>query len=70
MAVPEPVTLAGLMATHVRPLGTVSVSNATPANPLSAVTEMVEEVEPLIRTVAGGDALIEKSCTVKVAVAV
>jgi hypothetical protein len=42
VAVPEPVTLVGEIAPHVRPVGGVSVRPTTPANPLSAVIVMVE----------------------------
>jgi hypothetical protein len=42
VAVPEPVTLLGVMAPHVRPAGTVSVSDTTLENPLRAVTVIVE----------------------------
>ena len=42
MAVPEPVTLVGLIAPQVRPAGGVSVRLTTPAKPLSAVIVMVD----------------------------
>ena len=70
VAVPEPVTLVGEIAPQVRPLGTVSVRLTVPANPLRAVTVIVEVAEVLMTTVAGDDATIVKSWTVKVAVAV
>ena len=70
VAVPEPVTLVGEIASQVRPLGTVSVKLTIPAKLLGAVTVMVDLAEVLIRTAAGEDAVIEKSWTVKVAVAV
>ena len=42
VVVPEPVILPGVIAPHVRPAGTVSVSVTTPANPLTAVIVMVD----------------------------
>ena len=70
VAVPEPVTLVGEIAPQVRPDGTVSVRLTVPANPLRAVTVMVEVAEVLISTAAGEDAATVKSVTVNVAVAV
>lgn len=69
VAVPDPVTLAGLMAPQVRPAGTLSVSETVPANPLTAVTVMVE-VSELMTTAAEGElAVTVKSTKLKVAVA-
>jgi hypothetical protein len=45
VAVPELVTLVGVIALHVSPVGTVSVRLTIPVNPLSAVTVMVEVKE-------------------------
>ena len=42
VAVPDPVTLVGVIAPHVSPVAGVSVRETTPANPLRAVTVMVE----------------------------
>ena len=42
VAVPEPVIVLGVIAPHVNPAGTVSVSVTTPENPLTAVTVIVE----------------------------
>ena len=42
VAVPEPVTLVGLIAPQVRPAGGVSVRLTTPANPFNAVIVIVE----------------------------
>ncbi len=42
VAVPEPVTLVGVIAPQVRPAAGVSVRLTTPANPFNAVTVMVE----------------------------
>ena len=69
VAVPEPVTLLGLIAPHVSPLGTVSVSATTPVKPFCAVTVIVEVSDA--PTVPLGDVTaIENPTTVKVAVAV
>ena len=70
VAVPEPVTLVGLIAPQVRLAGTVSVRLTTPAKPLTAVTVIVEVAETPTLTAEGEDAAIVKSRTVKVAVAV
>ncbi len=64
------VTLVGLIVPHVRPAGTVSVKETVPVNPLSAVTVIVELADVLITTAAGDVALMLKSVTVNVAVAV
>lgn len=42
VAVPEPVTLFGLIVAQPSPLGTVSVSPTVPVNPLTAVIVMVD----------------------------
>ena len=68
VAVPEPVTLVGVIAPQVRLAGTVSVRLTAPANPLSAVIVMVEVAEVPTVTAAGEDAAIVKSRTVNVAV--
>ena len=70
VAVPEPVTLVGVIAPQVRLAGTVSVRLTTPANPFTAVIVIVEVAETPALTAAGEDAAIVKSWTVKVAVAV
>jgi len=67
-AVPEPVTLVGLIAPQVRFAGTVSVRLTVPANPLTAVTVIVEVADTPAFTAAGEVAAIVKSVTVKVAV--
>ncbi len=69
VAVPDPVTLSGLIAPQVRLAGTVSVNETTPAKPLTAVTVIVEVAETPAFTAAGDDAAIVKSWTVNVAVA-
>ena len=45
VAVPEPVTLVGVMAPQVRPAGGVSVKLTTPAKPFNAVIVIVEVVD-------------------------
>ena len=69
VAVPDPVTLVGVIAPHVRPAAGVSVRLTTPANPLSAVTVIVEVAEDPAFTAAGEDAATVKSTKLKVAVA-
>ncbi len=65
------VTLAGLIALHVSPLGNgVSDSETVPANPLTAVTVIVETAEAPEFTAAGDVAVMVKSVKVNVAVAV
>jgi hypothetical protein len=68
VAVPEFVTLLGVIAPQVRPAGTVSVSVTVPVNPLTAATVMVEVAEVPTGTDAGEVALTVKSVTVNVAV--
>ncbi len=70
VAVPEPVTVPGVIAPQVNPAGTVSVRVTTPANPLTAVTVMVETADWPALTAAGEVAAIVKSLKLKVAVAV
>jgi hypothetical protein len=69
VAVPEPVTVPGVIAPQVRPAGTVSVSVTTPAKPFRAVMVIVEVAELGSATV-GEVAAIVKSTKLKVAVAV
>ena len=45
VAVPDPVTLVGLIAPQVNPAGGVSVRLTTPAKPFNAVTVIVEEAD-------------------------
>ena len=42
VAVPDPVTVLGIIAPQLRPDGTVSVKETTPVNPLIAVMVIVE----------------------------
>lgn len=69
VAVPELVTLAGLIAPQVRLAGTVSVKLTTPVNPFTAVTVIVEVAETPAFTAAGEVADTVKSVTTKLAVA-
>jgi hypothetical protein len=68
VAVPELVTLAGVIAPQVRLAGTVSVKDTVPVNPLRAATVIVEVAEVPAVTAAGDVAAMLKSVTVKVAV--
>src|SRR5438874_12031564 len=70
VAVPEPVTVPGVIAPQVRPAGTVSVRVTTPAKPFTAVIVIVEVAEEPAGTDAGDVAAMVKSRKVKVAVAV
>jgi hypothetical protein len=69
VAVPEPVTLVGVIAPQVRPAAGVSVRLTTPAKPFSADTVMVDAAEDPALTAAGDDAAIVKSTKLKVAIA-
>jgi hypothetical protein len=68
VAVPELVTLAGVIAPQVNPAGTVSVSATVPVKPLTALTVIVEVIE-VFALPEGDVAVTVKSVTVKVAVA-
>jgi hypothetical protein len=69
VAVPELVTLPGVIAPQVRPAGTVSVRVTVPVKPLTAVIVIVDvSVAPVAPD--GEVADIVKSVTVKVADAV
>jgi hypothetical protein len=69
VAVPEFVTLAGVIAPQVKLAGTVSVRLTVPVKPLTAATVIVEVAEVPTVTAAGDVAATVKSVTVKVAVA-
>jgi len=69
VAVPELVTLAGVIAPQVRLAGTVSVRLTVPVKPFTAATVIVEVAEVPTVTEAGDVADIVKSVTVNVAVA-
>lgn len=70
VAVPELVTLVGLVTPHERFAGTVSDRLTVPVKPFSAVIVIVEVAETPALTAPGELAAIEKSLTVNVAVAV
>jgi hypothetical protein len=67
VAVPEFVTLVGVIAPQARLAGTVSVRLTVPVNPLRAVIVIVEDAEVPTVTAAGEVADIAKSVTLKVA---
>ncbi len=69
VAVPELVTLVGVIAPQVRPAGTVSVSETVPVKPLTAVTVIVEVAEVPAWVGPGLDAVTVKSVKLSVAVA-
>lgn len=56
VAVPEPVTVLGVIAPHVKPEGTMSVKVTTPANPLTALIVTVETADCPALSAAGDDA--------------
>ena len=68
VAVPELVTLDGVMAPQVRFAGTASVRVTVPVKPLTAVIVIVDVAETPTVTAAGEVAAIVKSVTIKVAV--
>ncbi len=70
VAVPDPVTLPGVIAPQVRFAGTVSVRVTTPVKDPIAVTVIVEVAETPALTAAGELAVIVKSTVVTVNVAV
>jgi hypothetical protein len=67
VAVPELVTLPGVIAPQVRPTGTVSVSVTVPVNPFTAVMVIVDVSEDPTVPVAEV-AVMVKSVTMKVTV--
>jgi len=64
VAVPDPVTLVGVIAPQVNPAAGESVRATTPANPFCAVIVIVEVAEVPTVTAAGEVAAIVKSWTV------
>lgn len=68
VAVPEPVTVAGVTDPQVRPTGTVSVMVTVPLKPLTAVTVIVAVADWLTSTAAGELTDIVKSVIVNIAV--
>ena len=69
VAVPELVTLVGVIAPQVRPAAGVSVSETTPVKPLRAVTVIVEVADWPAFTAPGEVAVMLKSLKLNVAVA-
>ncbi len=69
VAVPEPVTLVGVIAPQVNPACGVSVRLTTPAKPLRAVIVIVDVADWPAFTAAGELAAIVKSTKLNVAVA-
>lgn len=67
--IPDPVTLLGVIAPQVRPVGTASVRDTTPENPFIAVTVIVERADAPTLTAVGEEAEIAKSWKLNVAVA-
>jgi hypothetical protein len=69
VALPEPITLLGVMEPQTRPEATISVRVTFPAKPFKALTVIVEVAETPTLTWTGEVAMIVKSWTWKVAVA-
>ena len=72
VAVPDPVTVLGVIVPQVNPAGTVSVKVTVPAKPPCEVMVIVDVADIPVFTEAGELAVIAKSCAalkVKVAVA-
>ena len=63
VAVPEPVTLLGVIVPQIRPDGIVSVRLIVPVNPLTAVRVIVEAAGMPTNTGDGEPAAIVKSVT-------
>jgi hypothetical protein len=68
VAVPEPVTLVGVIAPQVSPADGVSVRLTIPANPFRAVMVIVDVADWPAFTAAGEVAVIVKSTKLNVAV--
>ena len=66
VAVPDPVTLVGLIAPHERSLGVVSAMDTVPENPLNPVTVIVTVIDVLTFELAGELAVTAKSWNLKV----
>jgi len=69
VAVPEPVTLVGVIAPQVRPADGESVKDTTPLKPFRAVIVIVDVAETPTLTAAGEETAIVKSTKLNVAVA-
>jgi hypothetical protein len=68
VALPEPVTLLGVIVPQTRPDGAVTLKMTVPLNPFTAVTVTVELVDWPTFTGTGEEAIIEKSWTRNIAV--
>jgi len=68
VAVPAPTTLAGAIAPHVSPAGTVSVKLTVPAKPFTATIVIVEVADDPTVTEEGEVALIVRSTKLKLVV--
>jgi hypothetical protein len=67
VALPEPVTLLGVIESQTRPEGTMSARVTFPAKPFKAFTVIVEVAETPTLTRPGDVAIITKSWTRKIA---
>ena len=61
IAVPDPVTLPGVIAPQARPEGTISVRFTSPLKPFTADIVIVEEVDVPALTGTGDAAVVVKS---------
>ena len=61
VAVPDPVTLFGVIDPQARPVGTVSVIETVPVNPPTAVIVIVVVVDTPVFAGVGAEAVIVKS---------
>jgi hypothetical protein len=61
VAVPEPMTVPGVVAPHVSPAGTVSVKDTVPVKPFTDVTVIAEVADEPGATAAGDVSVIPKS---------
>ncbi|SRR5712692_1295031 len=62
VAVPDPVTLLGVITPQVRPAGTLSTRVTIPLKPFRGVIVIVEVPDWVALTVAGEEAAMVKSC--------
>ena len=69
VAVPEFVTVIGVIGPQLRLAATASVNETVPVNPFTAAIVMVEFADVPAKTAAGEVAVIVKSVTMKVAFA-
>ena len=68
IAVPEPMTLVGDIVLQVSPDGTAAENVTVPANPLTALTLMLEVANEPTLTVGGAEATTVKSTKLNFAV--